>query len=58
MEKKTSQIQGRLGILFRDCHGSLCRTKILICVPSEHHQHFSKSETVPGGYSLQQGDER
>ena len=44
MEKKTSQIQGRLGILFRDCHGSLCRKNILICVPSEHPQFFSKSE--------------
>ena len=44
MEKKTSQIQRRLGILFRDCHGSLCRKNILIFVPSEHHQNFLKSE--------------
>lgn len=58
MERKTSQIQRRLGILFKHCHGSLCRKNILIFVPSEHHQFFFEEWTVPGGYSLHQGDER
>lgn len=43
-KRRLHRFKGRLGILFRDCHGSLCRKNILIFVPSEHPPNFLKSE--------------